>query len=159
MAKLLQQDKLKVVNEYAWNWFSFHAAQRMKVFSFFFVVIGALTAAHYQTFSMPSVAMTFAALGFVFSILFWRLDLRSRELVKLGEELLLEMEGHMRAWEIASVELVKRANSKKTKHSAPLAQLLYSHSQVFNAVFFVIALVSAIGTLISIFRICCLPTV
>ncbi|MBX3521232.1 MAG: hypothetical protein KF835_14575 [Xanthobacteraceae bacterium] len=158
MAKKLQHEKLRVVNEYAWNWFSFHAAQRMKVFSFFFVVIGALTAAHYQTYAMPLVAMTFSALGLIFSLLFWRLDLRSRELVKIGEELLLEMERQMRAWGIVNVELVRKANSKSTAHAARAANLLYSHSQVFNAVFVVVAFVSVCGVLISVYRACTLST-
>jgi hypothetical protein len=78
-------DKLKLIHEYAWNWFSYHAAQRMTVFRFFFLVLGALSVGYYQTItSHPGLAFALSIIAIIFSLLFWRLDLRTRELIKIG---------------------------------------------------------------------------
>ena len=112
MAKLLDKEKLELVNDYAWNWFSYHAAQRMPVFRFFFLVIGVLAVGYYQSIAdNPIVASGFSVLAAFLSLLFWRLDLRTRELIKIGEGLLLEMERTFPKWGIADAQLVTQANS------------------------------------------------
>jgi hypothetical protein len=89
----LRIENLKIIHEYGWNWFSHHATQRMTVFRFFFLLMGGLSVGFYQTLpKSPTIAFVFSVLAFLFSILFWRLDLRTRELIRIGEDLLKESE-------------------------------------------------------------------
>jgi len=140
-----QEDKIKTINDYAWNWFSYHAAQRMTVFRFYFLIFGVLSIGYYQTIlTNAPLAAGFSALAVLSSILFWRIDLRTRELIKIGEDLLLDVERKLTAWKIAKVALVASAQTKKSAHAAMFSQKLYSYGQVFNALFFTMTIFSIV---------------
>jgi hypothetical protein len=130
-------EKLNLISEYAWNWFSYHAAQRLTVFRFFFLTFGVVAVGYYQTITtQPSLALALSVLGFLLSILFWRLDLRTRELIKIGEELLLVVEKKVSKWGIVDVALVAKANTKKTAHATAFGpHICYSYGQIFTSIF------------------------
>jgi hypothetical protein len=132
-----QFDAEKLTHEYAWNWFCYHAGQRMTVFRFFFLVIGVIAVGYHQTLgSAPHVAFAFSVLGTLLSLLFWRLDLRTRELIRIGENLLLELEPRFSNQAKIKVALVEQARTKASPHqSAPLPRILYSYGQVFSTIF------------------------
>jgi hypothetical protein len=131
------------------EWFSYHAAQRMTVFRFFFLVIGVLAVGYYQTIAdEPILAAGFSALAAFLSILFWRLDLRTRELIKIGEGLLLEMEREFLKWGIVDAQLVTQANSKLSRHATKFfTNWFYSYGQVFSAIFLLIFMFSLVGAI------------
>lgn len=83
---LEDKDKLN----YAWNWFSYHANQRLVCFNFFLVVLGGVG---YLLFSHPE-DLVFLIVG-IFLVwvtnLFWILEVRNRELVNCGREVLDEI--------------------------------------------------------------------
>lgn len=87
--------------EYAWNWFEFHANQRVKVFNFFVLTLGLLitvsVTAVTDYFSSPAefkltLIRILAGFGVVFAIGFHRLDHRNKKLVWYGEDLLRHLE-------------------------------------------------------------------
>jgi hypothetical protein len=85
------------MREYAWNYFQFHAEQRMKTFDFFLIIAGAIIAGFLTT--VHDERLVAAALGFLLgfmSLVFGKLEKRNRELVRNGEAALKyldELEG------------------------------------------------------------------
>jgi hypothetical protein len=142
-------DSLKAIHEYAWNWFSYHAAQRMTVFRFFFLVFGVVSVGYYQTLDdRPILAVAFSVIGIFLTFLFWRLDLRTQELIKIGEDLLLATETEFSKLKLVPVKLVKEADTKRSAHATKwFPRKLYSYGDVFPAIFSLV-LISATLSLI-----------
>lgn len=80
--------------QYAWNWFQYHAGQRMLVFRFFLVLTGALAAGCFAFLQKQNydLLLVLAILTIAFCFLFWRLDCRNRTLVKIAETYLKDEE-------------------------------------------------------------------
>jgi hypothetical protein len=81
--------------DYAWNWFSFHADQRVKMFNFMLVVFGVFAAGVVNALDKHLPAIALAGLCFFATILaaiFMLLDRRNRDLVWLGEDVLMDLE-------------------------------------------------------------------
>jgi hypothetical protein len=147
----LRIENLKIIHDYGWNWFSYHAAQRMTVFRFFFLLIGGLSVGFYQTLpKSPTIAFVFSILAFLLSILFWRLDLRTRELIRIGEDLLKESEAQFNKLVDIKVDIVKLATGRNSVHAVRLIpSLFYSYAQIFSAVFLLMVGSSALAALYS----------
>lgn len=80
--------------DYSWKYFSLHADQRLRTFNFFLILAAVLVGGSLTALNeLPRVA---AVLGFYtllpFSFVFWKLDQRTRELVKHGEAALKAIE-------------------------------------------------------------------
>lgn len=79
--------------DHAWRYFALHAQQRISVFNFFVVLSGILAtgigAGIQAGKSMALVVAILAGLLTLFSYVFYRLDGRGSELVKLAEESLV----------------------------------------------------------------------
>ena len=80
--------------EYAWRWFDLHAKQRVSMFNFFLLSVGALATAYglllrEQLYVVAAVA---AFMGVFVSLVSCLLDVRNHELVKMGEEALKGVE-------------------------------------------------------------------
>jgi hypothetical protein len=78
--------------DYAWKWFAFHAEQRTKMFNFFILAIGILATAVFSWYHQREIAIVLCVVGVVVALIFSRLDRRNRDLVWLGEEMLIDME-------------------------------------------------------------------
>jgi hypothetical protein len=80
---------------FAWDYFSLHAEQRMKMFNFYLIVTGAIVAAFPAISALApnekNVAL-FPLLLPVAGFLFWRLDQRTRHLIGLAEDALRYLE-------------------------------------------------------------------
>jgi hypothetical protein len=144
-------ENLKIIHEYGWNWFSYHAAQRMMAFRFFFLLVGGLSVGFYQTLpKSPAIAFVFCVLAFLLSILFWRLDLRTRELIRIGEDLLKESESQLNKLGEIKVKIVEAATGKNSAHATKLfPSLFYSYAQIFSAVFLLMVASSALAAFYS----------
>lgn len=79
---------------YAWNWFALHAGQRMQLVNFWLIAVAFLGAAYVQAevARLSVVAAGTAAAGVASSAAFLLLDERTRQLVRLAEEALAELE-------------------------------------------------------------------
>jgi hypothetical protein len=147
----LRIDNLKIIHDYAWNWFSYHAAQRMTVFRFFSLLIGGLSVGFYQTLpKSPAIAFAISVLALLFSVLFWRLDLRTRELIRIGEDLLKESETEFNKIVDIKVGIIELAAGKNSVHAVRLLpSRFYSYAQIFSAVFLLMVGSSALAALYS----------
>lgn len=88
------EDKRKLAFKYAWDWFNFHATQRLIAFRFFLILIGIVSVGLSK--SVGDGQRGFGALvaffGGLISIAFWLLDIRNTELVNCGRAALDKLE-------------------------------------------------------------------
>ena len=93
--------------EYAWRWFELHARQRVSMFNFFFLSVGALASAYgillrEQLYGESAVV---AGIGVFVSVVSCLLDVRNHSLVKMGEEALQVVEReHLSGYTILTEE-------------------------------------------------------
>ena len=81
-------DELKEARSYAWGYFALHADQRMKLFNFFLILSGLILGAFPAVRNMaPGTKMVAFLPSFLVlsAFIFWRLDERTRHLVKNAE--------------------------------------------------------------------------
>lgn len=131
-------ENLKLIHDHAWNWFAHHAEQRMTALRFYLLIIGIFAVGYYQTLNNGHylLAAGFSALSCCFSVLFWRLDTRTRELIKVGEDLLSQTETEMTKLSAIQVTIVTDVEGRSSKHATRLfPKFLYSYGQVFSAIF------------------------
>lgn len=80
--------------DYAWKWFSYHAAQRITMFNYFLLVTGILANAYVVLIKegLFVIATVLAGVGTLTSVGFLCLDCRNKQLVELGEDVLEKLE-------------------------------------------------------------------
>lgn len=130
--------------EYLWQYFSVHAAQRLQAFNFFLtlttVLIGAFAAMFKDFQNKPAIAVL-PLLVSILSFIFWKLDCRTKDMIKLAEEGLKELEqapgeGPLKADQIFSKDDRYVANKPRLKQGHILTAY-YTYSTCFNFLFFV----------------------
>jgi hypothetical protein len=90
-------DDIEKRYKYAWDWFQYHANQRIITFNFFLVVIGTLI---YAYFSAPCSNVSFARfligiIGVIISFAFLVIEVRNTILVDDGRRALDNLEGNL----------------------------------------------------------------
>lgn len=99
--------------KYAWNWFDFHAKQRMTTFYFFLVILGALGYAYIQLHGrecIPSwICFSIGLSGAIVSFAFLMLEVRNTILVDDGREALdiLEKGAPLNIFNIRKNDLIR----------------------------------------------------
>ncbi len=76
--------------EYGFKWFEFHAQQRITTFNFYLTIYSGLTAGVAfllkEKFLLGSILISLIMSGV--SFLFWQLDVRNQQLIKIGKSIL-----------------------------------------------------------------------
>jgi hypothetical protein len=88
---MMTPEDRKEARTYAWGYFVLHADQRMKLFNFFLILSGLILGAFPAVRGMAPGAKAVALLPLLLvltAFIFWRLEKRTRRLVKNGEEAL-----------------------------------------------------------------------
>jgi hypothetical protein len=91
---LLSLDEM--FRDYAWGYFEVHAEQRLKAFQFFISIATALIGAFVVLVRYGSATKWMAGIGILLAFLafvFWKLDCRTRRLVKNAEKALKFLDG------------------------------------------------------------------
>jgi hypothetical protein len=85
-----ESDRNASLQSYAWNWFALHAGQRLQLVNFWLVAVAFLAAAFVQAKASHLTAIAFgvSVTGAVSSLAFMRLDVRTRQLVRVAENAL-----------------------------------------------------------------------
>lgn len=79
--------------KYAWDWFKYHANQRLTAFHFFLIILSAIIIGYANTIEkMPIISFGISMLGIVVPFVFYVLDIRNEELVNCGRHALDELE-------------------------------------------------------------------
>lgn len=113
-------DDLKLASEYAWNWFSLHAGQRMQVVSFFILASSFLTTAYVAAMqkNLFIVAGFIAIGGAATSLSVLGFEGRTHDLLDVGRKALATIEEVISSrCEIDLVKLV--ANTPGPRLAAP----------------------------------------
>jgi fatty acid desaturase len=84
-----EDKKLELKYKYAWNWFQYHAQQRLTSFRYFLLIVGALFVGYQKSFEggQPAVLRVFiSSFGILISVAFYLLEIRNEELVNCGRD-------------------------------------------------------------------------
>lgn len=84
----------EIACKYAWDWFSYHAAQRLTTFRFFLIIIGVVIVGYFKCVELEWRGLGFliGLFGVLISIAFWLLEIRNEELVNCGRHALDKLE-------------------------------------------------------------------
>jgi len=97
-------DERKEARTYAWGYFALHADQRMKLFNFFLILSGLILGGFPAVRGMAPGAKAVALLPLLLvltAFIFWRLEERTRQLVKNGEDALQFLDGQWPAEQLS----------------------------------------------------------
>lgn len=143
-------DKLHVMlREYAWKYFSMHADQRFKTFGFYVtlatVITGLLVARLKETTDWRGLSILAFLLTFM-TLVFWRFELRNKQLVRNGEAALRYLDSLLRVENEGGVphvlRIVARDDYLSGQGEDSPKKRRWTHSSCFNAVFLVFGLSS-----------------
>lgn len=131
---------------YAWQYFYIHAEQRLKTFHFFLVFSALVIGAILTLAKLEDSYVLVAFFSYLFSFLtfvFWKLDVRNRDMIKHAEETLMVLERHFPDTEEGeSLRLfIREADKTKCKKRFPQTNLWEAHmsySNCFNSIFAVL---------------------
>ena len=99
--------------KYAWDWFHYHASQRLTAFRFYLIIVAAILAGYINSFDneLYPFSSVLALIGAIVSFVFLQLDRRNEELVNHGRDLLDELEQEIHVF-------LRRRDDVKTKEEA-----------------------------------------
>lgn len=159
MPEQTKYEGIKDFHQYAWDYFQYHSRQRLTTFNFY-IIICSIVATGYMTALKETRT---APLGFIFGLLisflsfiFWKLDLRNKQMIKNVEEALKHLESETpfqdssespHVLKIFLYEEAKTNIAEKRRSFWPW-NTPYSYSRCFNLVFFVFG---ALGMLAAIY--------
>jgi len=151
----------------AWDFFQMQAGQRLTTFNFYIAISSILSTGLVASFKhdgcLHYFGIVFGLLLLLFSIIFWKLDHRNRDLIKGAEEslryfesksLLKDENGKPHIAKIFTREEFD-TNKKKTQRSWCFWHNHYSYSTCFGAVFMVFGMVGLVGLIISLAKLVC----
>lgn len=133
---------------HAWNYFAFHAAQRISVFNFFIVFSGLIVAGLGASLTAPPRLSAFGiGLGLLLlllSLVFWQLDRRVSFMIKHSEAALA-------AAEKASLSIASQIVSTEPAafHAVKKKRRLWTYGTSFRFIFACTALIGLAGSSIS----------
>ena len=104
--------------QHGWDWFKYHADQRLTLLRYYLILFAAVATAYYSTITdTPFAAMGAAIFGAIASISFYRLDQRVAKLIKLGEGVLdKEEEALQKVLSYEEVRIVELAERNKSTY-------------------------------------------
>lgn len=131
---------------YAWNWFALHAGQRLQLVNFWLVAVAFLASAFVQARSdhLAAIAFGVAVTGVVSSLAFMKLDVRTRQLVRVAENALESLETSRTAAGLAEVNELVKASHQARRSRFDSYRVIIQGLQIAVAVMF------ALGALYSL---------
>lgn len=149
--------KMDSAREFAWNWFEFHASQRLTVFKFFMTAVGALIGAFgalvlAANLRAALILPVVAGLTIFTSLAFRRLDMRTTELTKLAEAYLRFDQDNL-AKDIGSDAILLLKSAEKKEYGGSKMTGFYSFSEVNQTIFNVVIVIGGLELLYSVFEI------
>ncbi len=145
----------------AWDFFQMQASQRLTTFNFYIAISSLLStglAASFKTdINIPYLGVPFGLLLVLFSLIFWKLDQRNRDLIKGAEETLKFFESKATLEDDVDVPHVAKrfmreefdTQRKKDQRSWFFWRNQYSYSECFKAVLILFGAVGFVGTICS----------
>ena len=129
----------KELHEYAWNWFEYHAGQRLTAFRFFLIFLGALVVG-FSTGLRDGNIFFISVVGWsgaFISIAFLTLEFRNEQLVDMGRKALLHLEQFDKSMKVHPKLQLLHIDSKRS--------VWLSHKCWFRAIYGMCILLFIIG--------------
>ena len=161
----LGEHQINDQRQYLWDYFQLHASQRLTTFKFYITVSTVISAGYIATIGVTSIPLLAILLGFILfllSIVFWKLDSRNKQLIKIAEVGLkyleslhefsnsIETNGNMaNVLKIFTNEEEQTNEMRKTK-SFWAWRNVYSYSECFNIIFVIFGFLGLVGILYAI---------
>jgi hypothetical protein len=133
---------------YAWNWFVLHSGQRLQMVNFWLVSVAFLAAAFVQARAshLSAVALGVSITGMVASLSFMRLDVRTRQLVRVAENALRSLEEKRTAGGLdQTFELVKWSHEGRHSFLDSYRVIIQSLQLLVAFMFFLAAIYSIVS--------------
>ena len=140
--------------ESAWRHFTIHAEQRLKMFQFYITISTALLGGGALLIRTDQYAIALVLLGFLASFLsfvFWKLEVRTRTLVKNAEDAIQYLDA---SFDLPDVDdepnplyLFARDDHRTRRSKRRCALLHFSYHKCFVLVFVLIAILGGFGML------------
>jgi hypothetical protein len=149
-----EQKARDVARETAWKHFDLHAKQRIEVFKSYLTLSAVIFAGYGVTFQVKlyGIGIALALFSILISVLFWFLDQRTRDLVKLSETYLKGEEKRL-ADTLHDESIKLFAESDRLSDVRKIIGIKISYGRIFS-IFFVINIALA-AFLVSVFIIKC----
>ena len=133
----------ELFRDYAWDYFALHADHRLRAFHFYILVSTALLGGFALSVKNGGLQSWMAAFGLLlvfFSFVFWKLDDRTRQLVKNGENALKFLDAQHQLQDQDGLPHALRLFSRETSASEklstyPLLSGHFSYARCFRWVF------------------------
>ena len=141
----MHENTMDQLFNYAWRYFQTHAEQRLKTFNFYLVVcaiiIGALSAL-LKDGSEMRVGIPIALLLPFLSFIFWKLDLRNKQLISHGENALKYLENQYLLDSKKDLDNILKIFNHEEQSTKKLKRYtyLFTYSTCFNLVFFIFSI-------------------
>ncbi len=145
----MEQANHKELFDSAWKYFQLHANQRVTHFNFFIVISTALISGTLSVLH-PEIKLYRLSIGLgliqvLLAFLFWRLELRNKELVKHAEKVLKAIEkkalpnsSSLEKYSIFCSEQIE-SNVENSKHF--VHRFMKSHGQIYKSLYFSFGLI------------------
>jgi hypothetical protein len=149
------------LQQYAWNYFQLHAEQRLKTFEFYIVMATVLLSGYGVSLKENDLKPISVVLGILLTILsfvFWKLDVRNKQLIKNAEQVLKTIEKECIPESSENTFNILKLftyddEQKKDRASFFFWRRYFSYSNCFNIMFIVFAV---LGIIASLWACCCL---
>lgn len=146
------------VRQYVWDYFQLHATQRLKTFEFYIVIATVLLSGYVVSLKEDNLMPIGIALGILLTILsfvFWKLDVRNKQLIKNAEQALKTIEEELISESAGGVphnfKLFNyddfKVQQERNKTRVLFWHKHFSYSNCFNIMFIVFAILGITATL------------
>lgn len=154
----------EALRKQAWDYFQMHSSQRLTTFNFYIVISSVIATALFSTFQkdykVPSLGVFLGLLMVLFSYIFWKLDVRNKQLIKGAEAALKYFEGISELEDKDGMPHIAKlfqheeyeTNKRKDNNSMFPWKSFYSYSNSINRIFLAFAIVGLIGAVVAAIR-------
>jgi hypothetical protein len=151
------------LRQYIWNYFQVHAAQRLTTFNFYILISTLITTGFLLVIKdMSILALILSLVLILLSFVFWKLDVRNKQLIRIAEAGLKDLESKDKIADKTSEPHVLNIFSYEEAQTDKLRSekvkwiwnRVFTYSTCFNIVFIVFAVLGLFGVILSIINIC-----
>ena len=144
------------LRQYAWDYFSLHASQRLTTFNFYLLICGLVIAGYVPAIKDAehnSIGLLLGMILTIISFVFWKLDDRNRQMIHNAEDALKRFEDDLllpdedkrpHVMKIFRYEEAQTAGLKRNKGLFKFWPTPFKYSTCFRSVFAIMALLGVI---------------
>ena len=148
-ASTVDEDVLAKLRDHAWDYFELHAEQRLKTFHFYILLetglVGAMLVAARLGSPEPRFLLIVGVAMIFFSFVFWKLDFRTKGMIKMSEEALKLYERRKFGIDQEMVKSAPFTNDPQARGLVGISPLgTLSYSKCFGAVFIAFAVLGIV---------------